>query len=402
MGYYDNSEQPVRRRKTFPWKSVTSSVISGVVGGAIVLGVYPYMEHQDQPASQVSAPQTEQTSNASSNFIKKAEPVSQTSNSNDVADIVDRLSPAIVGVSNQQQGFDDTGSQSTQEKGSGSGVIFKKSGNSAFIVTNNHVVEGAQSLQITLSDGKKEDAELVGADTLSDLAVLKISSKDVKAVAPFGNSANLRTGEKVIAIGNPLGLEFSRTVTEGIISGKDRSVSVTTSAGDWQLNVLQTDAAINPGNSGGPLINMNGEVVGINSLKISESGVEGLGFAIPSKDVMPIADQLLKDGKVERPFLGVSLIDSSQIPKAFMTDTLGLPSNVSNGVMIEQVQYNSPADKAGLKKQDFITAIDGKNIQDSTELKKDLYTKKIGDKVTMTVYRDGKKQQMTVTLTKTS
>ncbi|MCD7035546.1 trypsin-like peptidase domain-containing protein [Metabacillus sp. GX 13764] len=404
MGYYDSSEEPKqRRRKSLPWKSVSTSIISGIVGGALVLGVYPLTEGKGSGAGlQPAQTEQQQPAETASSFTKQAEPVSNPASGNSVADIVDRLSPAIVGVSNQQQGFDNSGQQSSRENGSGSGVIFKKSGNDAFIVTNNHVVEGAESIQITLSDGKKEEADLVGTDPLSDLAVLKISSKNVKAAAPFGDSSKLRAGEKVIAIGNPLGLEFSRTVTEGIISGKDRSVSVTTSAGDWQLNVLQTDAAINPGNSGGPLINMNGEVIGINSLKISQSGVEGLGFAIPSKDVMPIAEQLLKDGKVQRPMLGVSLVDASQIPQAFMKDSLQLPSDVTEGALVEQVQYNSPADAAGLQKQDFITAIDGKAIQDSTGLRKELYSKKVGDKITITAYRNGKVITKTVTLTKNS
>lgn len=199
-------------------------------------------------------------------------------NSSSIADIVDSLTPAIVGITNMQtqtsRDFFNSSSESV-EAGTGSGFIFKKEGDAGYILTNNHVIEGAQSIEVTLYNGEKVPAELVGTDALTDIAVLKIDAEHVEVVAELGDSSQLRTGEDVIAIGNPLGEEFSRTVTQGIISGIDRTIDVTTSEGNWALDVLQTDAAINPGNSGGPLINMSGQVIGINSLKISDSGVEG-------------------------------------------------------------------------------------------------------------------------------
>ncbi|BBP88691.1 hypothetical protein BsIDN1_23090 [Bacillus safensis] len=164
-------------------------------------------------------------------------------------------------------------------------MIFKKSGNKAYVLTNNHVIEGANKLTVSLHDGKTIEGKLVGADPLTDLAVVEISSSHVTKVAALGNSSSLRAGETVIAIGNPLGEDLSRTVTQGIVSGVDRTVSMNTSAGESSINVIQTDAAINPGNSGGPLLTTDGKVVGITSMKISETGVEGIGFALPINDV---------------------------------------------------------------------------------------------------------------------
>ncbi|MBS2970497.1 trypsin-like peptidase domain-containing protein [Metabacillus sp. KIGAM252] len=406
MGYYDehsnhNQESSSRfeggKKPSKPsrWKPVLSSITSGVVGGMIVLGVYPMLDKQQESPAVQSAP-NEQTASQSAS---KSANVQTVSNSTNVADVAENLSPAIVGIANlqqSQQSFSDT----AQESSTGSGVIFKKDGKDAFILTNNHVVEGAQSLDVSLSNGKKAKGELVGADPLTDLAVLRINADEAPGMAPIGDSSKLRAGEKVIAIGNPLGIEFSRTVTEGIISGTDRSIQIDTSKGPWELNVLQTDAAINPGNSGGPLINMNGEVIGINSLKISQNGVEGLGFAIPSNDVMPIANQLMEKGQIDRPFLGVTLGDIEQIPPQIASEQLGLPEGMTTGVYLEKIQSGSPAEKGGLERGDVITALDGKKVKNSSELRKYLYeSKSIGDKVKVTVYRDGKKQEATLTLT---
>ncbi|MTH55439.1 PDZ domain-containing protein [Bacillus mangrovi] len=409
MGYYDDQQQsgygpqesPSRygegRKPGRPsrLRPVLSSITSGVVGGMIVLGVYPMIDpKQDQePSVKTQAPDSQTGSQSAG----QSDNVRQVGTSTATADIAEELSPAIVGIANLQQSQQSIGAQ---EKGSGSGVIFKKEGKDAFVLTNNHVVEDAQSLEVSLSTGEKAKGELVGADPLTDLAVVKINADKAPGTAPIGDSSKLRAGERVIAIGNPLGIEFSRTVTEGIISGTDRSIEIDTSQGPWQLGVLQTDAAINPGNSGGPLINMSGEVIGINSLKISQNGVEGLGFAIPSNDVMPIAEQLMSGGKVERPFLGVSLGDIDQIPPQIASQELGLPDGMTTGVYLDSIQQGSPADKGGLQRGDVITALDGKDIKNSSELRKFLYeNKSIGEKVEVTIYRDGKKQEAVLTLT---
>jgi serine protease Do len=239
-------------------------------------------------------------------------------------------------------------------------------------------------------------AEVVGTDALTDLAVLKIDAKYAEVTAQFGNSSTLRPGDQVYAIGNPLGLNLSRTVTQGIVSAIDRNISVSTSAGNWETNVIQTDAAINPGNSGGALINPEGLVIGINSLKISESGVEGLGFAIPSNDLIPIVNELIENGKIERPYLGVGLADLAQIPQMYLQN---LPSSVKEGVMITVVEPNSAADNGGLKAQDVIVTMNGTKITDSAELRKYLYTEvKNGDEIKFEVYRDGELMTLTVKL----
>src|SRR5690606_11171710 len=282
------------------------------------------------------------------------------------------------------------------EAGTGSGVIIKKDGKHAFIVTNNHVIEGAEKIEVSLDNGEKLTAELVGADALTDLAVLKIDSSKVDAVLEFGDSDLLRAGDTVVAIGNPLGLEFSRTVTKGIVSAAERTINVSTSAGQWDLDVIQTDAAINPGNSGGALINSSGQLVGINSLKISSNGVEGLGFAIPSNDVMPLVDQIIKEGKIERPYMGVSLVDLEQVPEQYLKD---LPESVEGGVMITAVEPGSAAAKSELQAQDVIVGIEKEEIKSASELRKVLYTKhKIGDKVKIYVYRQGKLKTLHMTL----
>lgn len=379
-------------------KSFTSTVAAGIIGSVLTLTILPHTDYvknfqaqgQDQPV-QVQSSNTQ------------AKPVSaQVNGSASIADTVEKVSKAIVGIDNyqQQQSVDffgnTTGQSQNVEKGSGSGVIFEKKNGYAYIVTNNHVVEGASKLEVSLYDGTKTTATLIGTDALTDLAVLKIEGKYVSATAAFGDSAVLRPGDQVFAIGNPLGSELSRTVTQGIVSAANRSISMSTSAGNWETNVIQTDAAINPGNSGGALINPQGQVVGINSMKIAESGVEGLGFAIPSNDVIPIVNQLIKNGKIDRPYLGIGLADLEEVPQVYWGD---LPNNVTKGVLVMNIDPNSSAARAGFKPKDVIVSMNGEKIANSSELRKYLYTKvKVGDEIKFEVYRDGKLKTLTVTL----
>ncbi|MFC7366489.1 MULTISPECIES: S1C family serine protease [Bhargavaea] len=328
--------------------------------------------------------------------------VTKVSTDGSLADMVEQVSGSIVGVVNYQQQqqrnpFGGSGGGQTAPAGTGSGVVIKKDDQSAYIVTNNHVVEGASKLEVSLSDGEHAEAELVGADALSDLAVVKVDAKLVDAEPlAFGDSDALRAGDSVVAIGNPLGLELSRSVTEGIVSATDRSISVDTSAGEWEMNVIQTDAAINQGNSGGALVNMNGEVIGINSLKIGGSGVEGLGFAIPSNDVVPLVEEMMESGQVERPYAGISMYDIAQIPRGELD---GLPNDISKGVYIAGVDPQGAAAKGGIKEGDVITAIDGEEIEDGQALRRYLYSKlEVGDQAVFTVYHDGKKTEIPVTL----
>ncbi|GAA6113551.1 trypsin-like peptidase domain-containing protein [Apilactobacillus apinorum] len=278
----------------------------------------------------------------------------------------------------------------------GSGVIYKKSGNAAYIVTNNHVVSGASALQVQLSNGKQLEAKLVGTDSVTDLAVLKINGSAIKSVATFGNSDNIKVGETALAIGSPLGSTYASSLTQGIISAKKRQVPLTGSNGQSTGNtatVIQTDTAINPGNSGGPLINLAGQVIGINSMKLASdsegTSVEGIGFAIPSNEVTSIINQLVKKGKIERPALGIRYLDLSSIAVSDQKSTLKLPSSVENGVVVYDVTSGGPAAKAGLKKYDVIVSLAGKKITSQDEIKNILYSQKLGSTISVQYYRNG-------------
>ncbi|MGN7385985.1 S1C family serine protease [Sporosarcina sp. SAFN-015] len=321
----------------------------------------------------------------------------------DVTDIVSEVTDTVVGITNLQTVRDFWSSaETTRETGSGSGVIYKKEGDKAYIVTNHHVVENAQGLEITFDDGTKVDGRLVGSDMWTDLAVVEIDAAHVKTVIPFGDSDALKRGETVLAIGNPLGLGFAGSVTMGIVSGKDRSIPIDFDENgtvDWQADVLQTDAAINPGNSGGALINMAGQLVGINSMKISEATVEGIGLAIPINIAVPIIKDLEKTGTVQRPTMGVSLLDLRDVPSTEQQRVLKLPKDIANGVIVTQVFRNTPAEAAGVQQYDVIVEMDGKKIEDMVSLRKHLYNdKKVGDTMNMKVYRDGKQIEIEMEL----
>lgn len=313
----------------------------------------------------------------------------------DVTDVVTDMAASVVGVTNLQTVRDFwSSSEMTQETGTGSGVIYKNAGDKAYIVTNHHVVEGAEMLEITFDDGTKAEGKLIGSDMWTDLAVIEINNKDVEAVATFGDSDALKRGETVIAIGNPLGLGFSGSVTVGVVSGKDRSIPVdfnNDNIVDWHADVLQTDAAINPGNSGGALINLAGQLIGINSMKISQETIEGIGLAIPINLAIPIIEKLETVGEVIRPTMGVSLLDLATIPANQQREVLKVPENVKEGVVVTEISRNSPAEAAGVAQYDVIVEMDGEKIVDMVGLRKHLYNEKeVGDSMTMKVYRAGK------------
>ena len=292
-------------------------------------------------------------------------------------------------------------SASQKLAGEGSGVIYKIDGDTAYLVTNNHVVENADSLKVKLADGTTEDGELVGRDAVSDLAVVKISSKNVKSAIKFADSDATKVGSIAIAIGSPLGSKFSNSVTQGIISGQSRIVPMDLDKdgqADIETTLIQTSAAINPGNSGGALLNKDGDLVGINSSKFSNVDVEGMGFAIPSKEVQRVIAQLEKDGKVTRPFIGISQNDLANITSRSKTEILKLKSDQTYGVVVTDTVKGSPAETAGLKKYDVITKIGDKEIKNILELRRELYAYNVGDKVELTVLREGKETKVQVTL----
>ena len=334
-------------------------------------------------------------------------------NENSTTQAVDKVKDAVVSVitysSNSQNsllGSDetDTDTNSEQVYSEGSGVIHKKEGDTAYLVTNTHVINGAKKVDIRLADGTKVPGEIVGSDTYSDIAVVKIAADKVTTVAEFGDSSQLTVGETAIAIGSPLGSEYANTVTQGIVSSLNRNVSLKSEDGQAiSTNAIQTDTAINPGNSGGPLINIQGQVIGITSSKIASNGgtsVEGLGFAIPANDVINIIKQLEKDGKVTRPALGIHMVNLSNLSTTDL-QKLKLPGNVTSGVAVRSVQKNMPAN-GHLQQYDVITKIDDKAISSTTELQSALYSHSIGDEMTVTYYRNGKEETTKIKLDKST
>ncbi|WP_202077877.1 S1C family serine protease [Caldalkalibacillus salinus] len=386
------------RDKQSKWSMVFTSLTAGVIGSMLTFGVVTqggYLSEGENSSAQSVQEESAGTEQEASTSQVDVEQVSASSESQ--ADMIEQTSQAIVGVTHvaqQQHPFNRRGEEA--QNGTGSGVIYEVTDDAAYIVTNNHVVEGANEIEVSLYNGEVVTADVVGSDPLTDIAVLKIEGNYSVEPLAFGDSESLRTGEKVLAIGNPLGLNLSRTVTQGIVSAVDRTISVPTSAGEWELEVIQTDAAINPGNSGGALINAAGELVGINSLKIANNGVEGLGFAIPSDDVAKIVKELTNKGYVERPYLGVGLASLSDIPSYYLQD---VPSDVTEGAIVVSVDPSSAAAEAGLQPEDILVSIDDHAIQNDNSLRKYLYTGlSVGDTVTLEFYREGELQTVNVTL----
>lgn len=396
-------------------KIIATAVIAGALGGGITYGGISYFDNSN------SSTGTELISGSNKNGNTKVSNM-KVNLSTQAEKAFNATKSTVVSVINLQQesqsdntlagilGGDTSSSSKSKKSGEleasseGSGVIYKKSGNTAYIVTNNHVVSGASALEIILSDGSKVSAKVVGKDAVTDLAVIKISSNKVNKVATFGDSDNIKVAEPVLAIGSPLGSQYATSVTQGIISAKKREVPQTSESGQQIGNatVIQTDAAINPGNSGGPLINLAGQVVGINSMKLASdqqgTSVEGMGFAIPSNEVVTIINQLIKNGQVVRPALGIGYTDLSNISEEQQRSVLKLPKSVTQGAVVLQVNANSPAKRAGIAKYDVITSLDGTKITEQSQLRDILYKHKIGDKISVTYYHKGEKKTGTITL----
>ena len=297
-----------------------------------------------------------------------------------VVKVAKEVGPAVVGITNKavvtESYFDFFRGRNVEipqeTQGVGSGVIFRKDG---YIVTNNHVIADAKELIVSLSDGNTLTGELVGADELTDIAVVKVQANDLP-VAKLGNSDEVMVGEPVVAIGNPLGLALNRTLE----------------IADKTVKLIQTDAAINPGNSGGALLNYDGEVIGINSAKLATTGVEGMGFAIPVNTVQAIIDELMEKGYVARPYLGVTIFDKQTAAR------YGYQLTIDKGVYIYQISVDGPAYRAGLQPNDIILSVDGKEVNSVNDVRAEIIAKKIGDKVQVTYDRDGKENTVEVTL----
>lgn len=287
-----------------------------------------------------------------------------------VVPIAKKVSPSIVAI-RIKKNYQDFFGFVYQSEGNGSGIIIDSEGH---IVTNNHVVEGSNDITVVLYDGRELPAKIVGRDAQTDLAVIKVEDKNLPPYAELGDSSTLEVGELAVAIGSPLGTNYAGSVTAGIISGLNRELYV----GNRTMKLIQTDAAINPGNSGGALVNSEGKVIGINTLKLVESKVEGMGFAIPINEAKPIIEQLIKNKKVLRPYLGIvgQTIDEKTAKQY----------DVPQGVLIRQVVDGSGADKAGLVRGDIITKIDGERVTTIEQLQKIIQSKKVGDKIKVEAY----------------
>ena len=314
-----------------------------------------------------------------------------TINDTGIAEAVDKLYDATVVVGAYKEGTLSS---------SGTGFVYKIEGNNAYIITNHHVIDSANSVKVKFTNDNVENVDLVASDKYADIAVLKLDKDKIISVAELGSTEKARLGDTVFTIGGPLSDEYSWTVTRGIVSGKDRLVEVNvsnSSSADWVMSVIQTDASINSGNSGGPLANANGEVIGVTNMKLISSGVEGMGFAIPIEDAVNYANQLIKEGKIIRPLLGVSM---GSVEDAYSLYHYGitLDNSIAEGVVVIEVQEDSPADKAGLKKGDVIIKLEDYEASTVAKLKYYLYKYNAGDKVKITYIRNGKTSTTTATL----
>ncbi len=382
------------RRSVSAWlvAIVFLGVLVGILGGGVMGGVVGYYVALNR--APVSVPSAVGQF-AVAKLPSQPSAVTNLSVTEDSAiiDTVKKTEPGVVTVINTLQsgqsgrGTRPFGPNSTPTEAEGSGVIIDEQGH---IVTNAHVVDGARQLDVIFSDGTKASAQLVGADTVSDIAVLKITG-NVPAFVPLGDSNALQLGETVIAIGSPLG-SYRGSVTVGVVSGLNRSVQ-----GTGQESLIQTDAAINHGNSGGPLLNLAGQVIGINTLVVQNTNsgdlAQGLGFAIPSNTVSAIAKQLIAQGKVVYPFIGITYSEITPDSAA----ASNLP--VQQGLVVEQVTPGSPAADAGIQVDDIITALDGTKIDESHSLRTILFQRQPGDTVTLSVLRGGSTLSIKVSLT---
>ena len=398
------SQEQLTRKKSS--KSFKNGFIGGLVGGAVAVAGGVGIMAVTKPANQATTPATQ----PSQTQVETTKTSTATKGGTEITKVVAEVKNSVVSVINKQStsrnnlyGTQQTGGELATAS-EGSGVIYKNEGGYAYIVTNYRVIAKSQELEVLLADGTREKAELVGSDQWTDLAVIRIANTNVSTVAEFANSDEVDVGQTAIAIGSPLGSEFATSVTQGIVSATNRAVATDVDGDgqeDWVVTAIQTDAAINPGNSGGALINSAGQVIGINSMKLSKSSVEGMGFAIPSNEVVSIIKQLETDGKITRPALGISMVNLSSVNERVI-EQLNLPRDVKNGVVIAEVMAKGSAKAAGLQAYDVIVEMDGQKIQGIQNLRKVLYSHKVGDKMEVTYYRNGQKQTTTISLTEIS
>lgn len=314
-----------------------------------------------------------------------------TVNEASIAPAVGKIYDAVVMLENYQK---------DKLAGTGSGFVYKTDENYAYIMTNHHVISGASKVVVVMSNDDEVEGTVLGSDQYLDLAVVAIKKESAIQVAKIGSSEQVSLGDTVFTVGAPLGYEYRGSVTKGTLSGKNRMVSVSVASNDdWIMSVLQVDAAINPGNSGGPLLNINGEVIGINSLKLVKEEVEGMGFAIPIEDALQYVSILEAGKKIERPLIGITMANVTDTYLLYQNG-IRLDSDVSEGVVVIGTSNGSGAALAGLKKGDVITKLEDKPVKNAAYLKYELYKHNPGDKVRITYIRNGSEETASVSLTK--
>jgi serine protease Do len=396
MGFYNEKSSPnprVKSSSALRWLAVV--VVSAAVGSGATFAMVPVLANNGL-LSTVSFAGTsggQDTGDLSSSSVTS--PVNVRVNDG-ITSAVRAVEPAVMGVVNYSQVSNFFSQQTKLEAtGVGTGVLFFKNSHNGYIVTNNHVVQGAVKVDVVFSGGKHISATVVGTDPYTDLAVLKIPEKDVRNINPvmFANSDSLQTGEPAIAIGTPMGLDFADSVTAGIVSATKRIMPVedpnTQQTLDYQA-VIQTDAAINPGNSGGPLVNIKGQVIGINSSKIVAQSFEGMGFAIPSNEVQAIADQIMKRGHAVHPALGIEGYSLAALPQQWWPDV-----PVDYGVWVKSVT-SSDAKESGLQDQDVIVGFNGREVKTMADLRTYLFQTSPGEIAKLRVYRGSKLLNLSV------
>lgn len=316
-----------------------------------------------------------------------------TVNEQGIADAVEKIYDAVVVVKTYQK---------KQLYATGTGFVYKKDGEKAYILTNNHVIEKGDAIHVEFTDGHIVETKVEGKDVYSDTAVLSMNSSEVLSIAEMGSSESARVGDTVFTVGAPLNADtYSGTVTRGILSGKNRLVGVSTTGSttsDMMMSVLQTDAAINSGNSGGPLVNSNGQVIGITSLKLATTGVEGMGFAIPIETALKYAQKEEKGEAIERPQLGISMYNLQDAVYRYYPKLNNL--SVEHGVYVESVTKDSPAEAGGVKAGDIIIKVDDKDVTSLAHLRYLLFNHSVGEKMKVTVYRDGEQVDLELLLNK--
>lgn len=383
----DFNEKKKKKKFSLPVKKALSFILAFLIGSGVTIGAVglyvPTLVKNEINKNHSLGISSDDKINPSMTAEQSATPVkNENKKLLSVVEIAKKVGPTVVGINTKTQGISIFG-RIQESQGSGSGIILTADG---YIVTNNHVIENATEITVVLSDGKEYKAKLTGADARTDLAVLKIEGNNFP-YATLGNSSELQVGELAVAIGNPLGNELAGSVTGGYISALNRSIIVD----DRKFNLIQTDAAINPGNSGGALVNNYGEIIGINSVKMSASGVEGIGFAIPIDEAKPIIEDLKTSGYVTgRPVIGIGGRNVTQQDSAYY--------NIPVGIYVSQISPYSAAERAGIRIGDVIIEFNGEKVATVDELNEKKEAFKVGDTITLTIVRDSQKKKVNLTL----